>query len=680
MLPETTPAAPTTLTPTARLFELIQKQHGVTALAVKYLNEGIIAENAKRIPFDNLVRHLRKKEVIDVTETCLKRIHDLCLSRNGNQLPHTQVLNSRIFLAAYMTGYRPTRVFEHNGQREKDLTEASRDMIETFEAICTLLKNGVPFSDVNGDLVQTFPRTVAAYFELFMAWRGPNTEIMTTRTRHALTHLYNERTRLQRDASVPPLVIVNIQNQILALRANLQMIAGPDALADFDREHGIQNPIENENGRVGEGGGGNGPTGQPNQRFFFEGVFMKPDQLGYEVLYDPNFQFPDYDYDQDYYSQTNKPFHDMHWNQIIEDFQETPMKLDRMCMLLVEIRDGLNTLIRPPAIYLNVDLESIKNQAENGQFSCADFKVLINTFVDKIKEVQKPAREHETNFKWEIISKKIDEATPEQLPNIVLETGKFLWERLGTVRIDFVNGHIKLISGVLVENGVGWAREKFDEAVQTGQITLETTKTWLSNAIVKGGTQPEVLDVVSEALLNLIRGPEISESTLPAILRFDLKRVSHLKQTFGDLCKIIAVMEATKITIYRLEELSEDTQSEFCHLVDAFYAMTPVVQWDRLDQVFVDQVLNRSEVPAHFWGLIADSVKTAMEPANIISVDRRISEVAVLYTKGYILPSLTPRIEGVATNFKKLLETNYKIYQPFYDKIVEEIVEAEGEA
>eukprot|EP00292_Cryptomonas_paramecium_P016349 CAMPEP_0113719680 /NCGR_PEP_ID=MMETSP0038_2-20120614/35982_1 /TAXON_ID=2898 /ORGANISM="Cryptomonas paramecium" /LENGTH=203 /DNA_ID=CAMNT_0000648145 /DNA_START=135 /DNA_END=742 /DNA_ORIENTATION=+ /assembly_acc=CAM_ASM_000170 len=197
------------------------------------------AEFIKSIGFDNLVLLLKDKKVISAAKVCLQRIHLLATYRHGSP-PHIkepESVNVRVFLAAFMIVYFPSRVFESVGPLEQRLLDAADPMLTAFHAICISIQSSQTrcFRDVPVVLTKDFPTLLLDYLQAFKAWKVPDEAKLTCRIKHALQALYQARRALPADEPHDSKLQVELRGQIERLRGKLVQIAGRGALEEVER-------------------------------------------------------------------------------------------------------------------------------------------------------------------------------------------------------------------------------------------------------------------------------------------------------------------------------------------------------------------------------------------------------------------------------------------------------------
>ena len=110
--------------------------------------------------FDDLVKRLRKPAVIETSKEMIETIQQIITSLKlaapaapGTQELERQSLNVRVVLAAFMTAFHPTFVFEVVDVAETQLVASSTNFLLDLEAIANYLKAN---TTINADVTNNF--------------------------------------------------------------------------------------------------------------------------------------------------------------------------------------------------------------------------------------------------------------------------------------------------------------------------------------------------------------------------------------------------------------------------------------------------------------------------------------------------------------------------------------------
>ena len=323
--------------------------------------------------FESLVVFLREKDTIAVTKACLQRIHLLCTFRHGSpsKALAPENVNVKVFLAGFMVAYRPTHVFESMGALEQALLEAAAPLLTTFHNICACIRSspGRSFQDVPHELTRDFPAMLFEYLKRFKAWKVPDEAKLTCRIKHALIALYQAEEHLPPDEPEDSKLKIEFRTQIVRLRGRLQLIAGADALTQFDEQRRA--------GKVPAGGGGScgggGPGGAGGAYAGLPGR-MTNEQLAHELLLDPTFQLDESGgcrVENPVFHSIRESFHQAFLDSLVDDLRLAAPCYVRVLRVLGEIQDGISDVAgsrEAGRIAEAVDLDLIRQQAEAGAY------------------------------------------------------------------------------------------------------------------------------------------------------------------------------------------------------------------------------------------------------------------------------------------------------------------------
>ena len=199
-----------------------------------------------------------------------------------------------------------------------------------------------------------------------------------------------------------------------------------------------------------------------------------------------------------------------------------------------------------------VDLEYIKQQAENGLYDWESCTRLIGGIVAVVQRLQASKRDEETKEQWVAIEKGTKtSAGADERPRAFCKALEFLLDRVNAMRIDAANARLLLIAPVIQDHGVDYERGKFQDR-QDGMLTLERTQQWIKHAV-----QSEVLEkrvdldrlvegkadafvhVHAKAVLSVLslvtERTTMKVDVCPETLLFDLHGISMLQREFGTL-------------------------------------------------------------------------------------------------------------------------------------------------
>ena len=174
-----------------------------------------------------------------------------------------------------------------------------------------------------------------------------------------------------------------------------------------------------------------------------------------------------------------------------------------------------------------VDLAFVKQQAEAGLYTWARTQKLLAGIVSIIEHIQMLKRDSGTKTMWEVLQAVDIEGAEEARPSRALPVCnqlEVLLKRVNVLRIDAANTRLRLIASLIIEHGVDYEREKVDEKLKEGTLTLERTTAWISKTITKpedivGCSRLAYLTLHTKAVRSLITSPyKLTRDACPVTL------------------------------------------------------------------------------------------------------------------------------------------------------------------
>ena len=306
------------------------------------------------------------------------------------------------------------------------------------------------------------------------------------------------------------------------------------------------------------------------------------------------------------------------------------MKLEPPCYVRVirvleEICDGIHHLRADSGIHEAVDLAFVKQQVEAGLYTWARTQKLLASIVSIIEHIEMPKRDSETRTMWEALQAVGNEG--EVRPSRALcNQLEFLLNRVNVLRIDAANKSLRNMASVIMEHGVDYEREKFEEKLKEGTLTLERTTAWISQAItnlkpedIVGGSRLAYLTVHTEAVRSLITSPyKLTSDTCPETLLLDISHLNVLRAKFHlQATRMAATLMMTVSTIIPPSEFATHKRLVECWTLDTL----PPASTSALGNLF-----------------------------------------------GFIYPSIVQSVR----KFKRILEVNRNVHLPIYNRIIAE--------
>ena len=385
----------------------------------------------------------------------------------------------RVFLAGYLIAIRPTHVFEGMSPLAQSVFDAAGPLVHALEAIARAVVASGSFQRVDPALTAGFSAMLFTYLRCFRAWKVPDEARLTCRIRHALIALYEAQAHLPADEAPDSRLSTELRTQIARLRSKLRQIAGAEALARFDAEHGTGTAAQLD---TTLGGGGRG--GLLNTAF---ATRMTNEQLAHELLLDPTFQLTGEDGEaaaivpHPIYSRIRASFHQAFWDSLADDLRLAVPCFVRVARVLAEARDGIAELAgqrEADAIREIVDTDFIQDQAARGLYDWATAVRLLESIVGVIRRVQAPCRDADTSAKWDAVRAGLEDPQLPQAeqPAAFCRGLEFLLKRVNVLRLDAANARLRLIAPVIRDHGIEYEQGKFSEKLNNGALRLVQTE------------------------------------------------------------------------------------------------------------------------------------------------------------------------------------------------------------
>jgi T-complex protein 11 len=556
-------------------------------VANAFLQNQLMSEHCEALGFDQLVLRLRDPKVIERTRNCLQRIHARCISQHGSGANQPPSINVRVFLAGFLIAHKRENVFESlTGRKELSLYSAAVPLLQSFRYMVDHL-SARPWQTLNKKITSQFHDQLCLYMEKFKDWKVVDEEKLLKRITHALKALYESRRMLPADHEGSALSS-NFQTQIDRLRGKLRQIGGQQALEAFDRD--LQVPVE------------------PIQTFPQDHVpgRISNEALALEILYDPNFQLSD-DFDGSKFVSVRQCMHRAFWQSLTDDLRLSTPCIVRVLRVINEIRDGLVDLCGDdvkPRVQQACNTSDILERFEQGKFSHSDWVALFAAAFKLIMDVQAPKRDAETRELYVDVLKALESPAPEAITKAL----EFFLNRVNIMRVDAANQRLRLIEPVIKQHGHQYFRDKFDEKLAAGTLTIKNLKLWIARCVKK-----EANDKVTEwsrnftlaqqkslhiaMMIDLVKSPEpITTTNCPETLILDVKRLEPVRKSVLCFAKCLTFMVRAQRT-YKSSDIDSElatffatqtnlTSEELCAKFDSLgFAKASVSWFDALDPV-----------------------------------------------------------------------------------------------
>lgn len=567
--------------------------------------------------FEDLLLHLRKQEVIAVTQGMVGSIQLVIRSLRHADLAtldtsERQYLNVRVIMAGYMVGFHPNKVFDSMGFVENQLVESSTRFVTKLESIANFLRTN---ETINVDVIDDFYRLLKTYLRDFKAWKEPDVIVLTSRIIHALKALYISLARLPNTNSEASgdegseadeeedevdeadeveggdtnenLTQMEMENTITRLRARLVHLKKQELLDELDawRETSLQSQIHDTSipsqfntseellgfaARVGREGVG-----------FNSNIAAANEQIAHELLIDASFQIADDGSIGGKIFAINRAFTDAFWVATLEDLKKPESCYTLVFQVFGDILNGIHDIVGSMSALggeakevLNVDHIQAYRLLDDWS-SCMD---LFDNIYKLVCRVQMQKREEEFKEKWHLLQNTLQSASeiPGSQPDAICATLKFFWDCIKIMLIDHSNSRIVLISEVIRKNGVKYEQDKLQTRLDNGTLTLDKTFDWLKVEVDKitirqlrellNGDVDTFNYVHRSALVNLIVKPATDWSdidVIPEVLHLDSSRIEYFSEQYQKFVNCATVMRIISDFTFQVQDLqTEDGQDE----------------------------------------------------------------------------------------------------------------------
>ena len=621
-----------------------------------FAQHGPTRANVQGLDFQDLNLFLRREDVLSVSKPCIARLFYLCSNCHAFLPMFLENCEILMILQSVMFVHHSQRAFEVMGPLQQKLLDASTALLDVLEQIWQQMgKDGLVFAQVPHALTEDLVGKLFRYLQRYKAWSAEDKPALLMKMKCALFGLY--QAMLDPSHVSKPL---DIKEQYITetalLRSKLGLLMGHEAFHAFEEE--CKRRLEES-----------------------EGLCLRTisnDQLAHELLLNPKFRFDVACNCTSDHNACCKLHHDF-WDFIRRDLELVTPCYVMVVQVLVHICNMLDrgSISGNSGIYDVVDIQHVQTQLFLGHFDWQRVHQLLSCILDAIRRLEHSSRSIDTLTKWQ----ELEAAAPvhedgdnNNIPHAVCKRLAFLFHRAYLTTLDSANARLRLISPAIQEHGVLFERNRFEEKLKEGHLTLERTTAWIHHAITKpedlvGASVSAYLDVHMEAICSLVTQPQstiITASTCPETLLFDVDHLVTLQKAFRS--------QATAATMMMT-------------LAAALPPADLAKHKARLVEILAVENLNAEEAIGKIHAallLLADSdriialLTKCLEPAH--HVHALIAKRLILYwTMGSpnsalakIFGFMSPLIESSARRFKRLVEINWQVHLRTYLRIIAE--------
>ena len=398
----------------------------------------------------------------------------------GQQIPGK--IPVRRFLASFTIVLFKSRVFQHIGDTETALFESAVRLLERFE-------NGA---------TRDFCSVLAEYLEMFAVWKEADSTRVTTLIKHALLALYQAQSSIDH-ADVA--LVARFTEQVERLRERFRIIAGIEALAAFEAEHGAAARVS----------------------------AMGDERLVHALLFNPDFEMGDdlcFAWEPKSMAQLRGMLSPSIWTGLAEDLANSRMQF--LVTVLTSIRNGIAEMKPREArlIMAALNVDRMKELARTGLFGWDARVRVVETVVEIIRRTQSPRRDADFVAAY---------VRAESLRNVL----ELLAKQVNLMRVDEMNGMIRRLSPAVCANGFDMERRKFQARLDNGTAALDITTAWIADVVAANRDLVPSLAVLKlapvfkrvylKAVVSLVAN---ASSPCPETLAMDVARIEELREDF----------------------------------------------------------------------------------------------------------------------------------------------------
>uniref|UniRef100_A0A8C8EU52 T-complex 11, testis-specific-like 1 n=2 Tax=Oncorhynchus tshawytscha TaxID=74940 RepID=A0A8C8EU52_ONCTS len=391
--------------------------------------------------------------------------------------------------------------------------------------------------------------------------------------------------------------------------------------------------------------------------------------------------------------------HKAFWDVLEAQLSENPPSYNHAIKLLAEIKETLLSFLLPGHGRLRgrieevLDLSLIQQQAENGAL---DISKLVEFVIGMMGSLCAPSRDEDI--------RKLREIT-DLVPLL-----KAIFPVMDKMKLDMANFAVSSIRPHLLQQSVEYERKKFQEFVEKQPNALDFTEKWLQDSAKSvlhedqaggAGGLPTPLAVHNHAYLCLLKWNHASDP-FPETLLMDQVRFQEMQQDLEQLVLVASVLlivyNTTGEAISGLPGLMDRLKRTIGVLLTemhmpSFIADEALATIGERMCVELSGCLSEhgfSPFSTNRQSILKGQISAVTLPDNAIRrlIGSRIQTylLAFLESSHRSAPTLpgglapvSKELEEIAMKFGRLVHFNKLVYSPFYQKILQEIVQ-EGES
>ncbi|KAL0968567.1 hypothetical protein UPYG_G00268590 [Umbra pygmaea] len=447
--------------------------------------------------------------------------------------------------------------------------------------------------------------------------------------------------------------------------------------------------------------GGNAPQSSPS-RFVSVEELMETAKgvtnmaLAHEIVVNTDFQLkPSEPAEGSLEKRVKEIMHKAFWDVLEAQLNEDPPSYSHAITLLAEIKENLLSFLLPGHGRLRtqieevLDLSLIQQQAENGAL---DISKVVEFVIGMMGTLCAPSRDEDI--------KKLREIT-ELVPLL-----RAIFPVMDQMMLDMANFAVSTLRPQLLQQSVEYERKKFQEFVEKQPNALDFTKKWLQDSAKcvvleaqsgEAASSPTQLTVHNYAYLRLLQWKHASDP-FPETLLMDQGRFQEMQQDLEQLVLVASVLlivyNTTGEAISGLPGLMVKLKRTVVILLaemhtQSFNSEEAFANIGERMCVELSGCLSEhgfSPFPGNRWSILKGQISAVTHPDNAVRklIDSRIKTylLTILEFSHRSFPSLpgglapvSKELEEIAMKFGRLVNFNKLVYSPFYQKILQEIVQ-----
>lgn len=536
--------------------------------AIDFQNLHLSIERIGQIDFEEATQLLTDNAVIERTGIMLR------LLKLETGLDRTNT-STKTFLSAFMMLGHPNTVFSKNSEQEQDLISKAKDLLISFETVLSEFSSS-HLAVASETHLQTLQQAYATYCATLTAWKEHDSSVL-------LETLINSFVALDaiwqsvKDDNVGGAASeygLGIRETQVKLFSRIKRIAGPDrcnsmikrAINQSRRSRSRRRPIgELRPRQLASSVADNNDTGSAADPISNSVITepapsdATPQEVGqddfarlfsimpanrvivHELMIDPNYRVESY-------SQTR--LRESLNYDLCESMRHGVANgsgMEWTVSMATNIQNRLLKLLRPENSLHQVltqvlDLEHIRNQCQNGQFSYDKFFIFM---ADLLPRLCAPYRDDDVKA----VASTLRSATDST--DIMIEKLFGLLNVIEMLNIDHINYLIGQRAPLLIREGIGYEQRTFQVALENSEISLHRTTRWWRNASLNVVTEGSVNDprpvgqtlpfnmTYARGLTDLAIGSApLRETDVPETLELDIARLKTIR---ADLLRFVVV-------------------------------------------------------------------------------------------------------------------------------------------